>query len=496
MKKFLVFTICLGLLSVFAMNASAVESLVDDFDDGTNPGYWGGDIWNSTAGNEAGQNGYSDWAYIGPSGKSFGVGWSGIDASGEWIGGGENLAAGTGDAGVDISTYTTLSFWIYTPNSNTKVDVELKAPGSQIAKLHLQDYLTTGTSVWQEVCIPLQAFVRQNPNLDLSTATCVSIVGEYDLGSVDVDGQVYVDNLRFTIQEHAPANSTVFSGDNKGASGEADVAGDTLLWWDQATSTVTCNEVRVRVSTGYAISWVTPLPGDEENLSPGATAYFSYKLRNDGNIGDRIVFSTESVTGFSYQWPARVYWDKDASGSYTAGDVEHWDAIGLCPDSTHYFLLAVMVPSDAVDQSSASVRTWARDANGAGTNDSWPTGADDDTRTDEVVAKVSVPVITVVKSTSTASGKPGDSVEYYIKITNSGSEAATNLQLVDVVPFYTHLTAEATGCLSDDSIAPTVEYWDGSTWGAGYTGKSKVKWAWSSVGTGLTAYCTFYVGIE
>ena len=40
MKKFLVFTICLGLLSVFAMNASAVESLVDDFDDGSDPGYW------------------------------------------------------------------------------------------------------------------------------------------------------------------------------------------------------------------------------------------------------------------------------------------------------------------------------------------------------------------------------------------------------------------------------------------------------------------------
>jgi len=493
MRKCLIFAICLGLLSAFAMNASAVESLVDDFDDGTDPGYWGGNIWNGGT-NQDGTNGYTNVAYIGPSGQSFGIGWSGIDTGGEWIGGGENLAAGSGDAGVDISTYTTLSFWIYTPNSNTKIDVELKAPADvQKAKLHLQDYLITGTSVWQEVCIPLQAFVRQNPNLDLSTATSVNIVGEYDQGSVDVDGQVYIDNIRFTIQERAPANSTIFSGANKGASGEADVAGDTLLWWDEAASTVTCNEVQVKVSTGYDISWVSP-PDDKTSLSVGATAYFAYKVRNDGNIGDRIVFSTEAVTGFSCQWPARVYWDKDASGGYSAGDVEHWDSIGLCPDSTFYFLLAVNVPDDAADLSSASVRTYAKDANGSGANDGW--GTTGDTINDEVIAKVNAPVITVVKSTSVASGQPGDSVEYYIKITNSGSQAATNLQLVDVVPFYTHLTADATGCLSDDSLAPTIEYWDGSSWGAGYTDKSKVKWAWSSIGNGLTAYCTFYVDIE
>jgi len=491
MRKCLIFAICLGLLSVFAMNASAVESLVDDFDDGTNPGYWGGDTWNSTAGNETGVNGYTDVVYIGPSGKSFGVGWSGIDASGEWIGGGENLVQGTG---VDISSYTTLSFWIYTPNANTKIDVELKAPDSQSAKLHLQDYLITGTSVWQEVCIPLQAFVRQNPNLDLSTATVVNIVGEYDQGSVDVDGQVYIDNLRFTIQKHAPADSTIFSGNNKGASGKADVAGDTLLWWDEAASTVTCNEVQVKVSTGYDISWVSP-PGDKLFLSAGTTAYFAYKVRNDGNIGDRIVFSTEAVTGFSYQWPARIYWDKNANGSYDAGtDVEHWDSIGLCPDSTHYFLLAVNVPDDAVDLSSASIRTYAKDANGSGADDGW--GTTGDTISDEVVARVSAPVITVVKSTSVASGQPGDAVDYYIKIVNNGSQAATNLQLVDVVPFYTKLTAAATGCLSDDSLAPTIEYWDGSSWTTYDSTRSKVKWTWSSIGKGLTAYCTFYVEIE
>jgi len=80
--------------------------------------------------------------------------------------------------------------------------------------------------------------------------------------------------------------------------------------------------------------------------------------------------------------------------------------------------------------------------------------------------------ITMSKSTSTASGLPGDEVTYTITYGNSGTDSADNIYITDAVPFYTYISEGA--AIGD---ANTVEYYVGSAWQSGYDASAtKVRW--------------------
>ncbi len=360
-------------------------SLDPSFGSGTNSSEWPPTSYPYGVGGKVGE---SQWALASataaftsqlqrlPSpGNSLEISWNGVNEDGEFGGGVISDSVTVSD----VSAFNALSFWVYMPAAPTKISVGLMTTGYISGYVQLPDYLSATANTWQNVLIPFGAMQRNNSQLDFARISEIKWLAEPNNGN-DIDGHIYVDDVSMCHMQHAPAQSSVFSGGDTGIANSDDMPGDTLVWWDEAISTVTCNATAVQVLGRHSVSWLS-VPGDRATLAQGTTVYFPYQLYNNGNMADKIVFST--ATASAQGWPTRVYWDKDKSGTYTDGDLEHWDSIGLLPDSTHYFLAGVFIPFSAAAGSSTTVRVYARDNNGAGTNDFWPTGSDDDTLTDE-----------------------------------------------------------------------------------------------------------------
>lgn len=417
---------------------------------------------------------------MGPSGQSFMIQWGRVDTAGEWAGGGVRFQPALAPATTDISAYNNISFFIFTPNVNTKATIKLNDYVGGVehgGRVKLSDYVVTVSSSWQEVVIPLAAFKRDNPTLDLTKANNIVLVADVTNGlEYDTSGVVRIDNLKLSTQPRAPYNSLIYSGGDKGTSNVSDIPGDTLLWWDQAGSSATSNEVTVRVSAGYAEAWVVQ-PPVTNSATVGTTNYYAFQIRNDGNRADRITFSTQTVSGNA--WQTRTFYDKDKSGTFSAGDDVCWDTIGLLPQSTHYFLVGIYVPQGAVNGSSTTVRLTAKDNFGSGANDSWPSTTNDDTITYDFSATCAGPSLTVVKSTDTATGKPGATVNYTLTVKNSGDASASNLVLVDVIPTNMELGGAASGA------SATISYYVGSSWtGTWSANATKIRWTWATVNSG------------
>lgn len=417
-KKIFVLTI-ISVFMILPAVTYAAENIVDDFDDGADPTYWGGSTWGGTSTNDAETSTMtyeSSVQHTPSSGNSLNFDWSSIDGAGEWA------VVGIVDLDNDVSGYDTFSFWIYTPNYNTDMLVVLQSTtgAATAGKVNLTDYVQTGINTWQNVSIPISAFTRENTSLDITHIGEIKWEAATDSGN-DQSGSIYIDDIKFASENNAPANSIIFSGGDKGTSQVDDIAGDTLIWWDQASASATTNQTEVKVSTVYAVGWVST-PSDKSS-NKNESVYFSYEIRNDGNIVDTIVFSTEVINGEN--WALDIYWDKNENGSYDAGtDTDSWNSIGTLPGSTYYFLVKVDIPSDAVDGDSTTIRITAKDNFGDGTNDSWPTASDDDTITDDFQLTCSIPIALVIDEIGWNGADSGDALvgtADYIEIWNNTS---------------------------------------------------------------------------
>ena len=161
------------LLGVFILagRLQAVETLVNDF----NGAGVGGSSWaidgqtDSTTKHSPGSD------------SSFRIQWS--IGAGQWSGG------GIANVDVDVTSYHSMSFFIYSANPNCDIQVQLKDSTSVQATLNLQDYLLTGTSAWQCVTVPFEAFKRANSTLDLTHIIGFNWIADYDNGS-DASGVI------------------------------------------------------------------------------------------------------------------------------------------------------------------------------------------------------------------------------------------------------------------------------------------------------------------
>ena len=347
--------------------AQALESTVADFDTGNDTSvYWGGTTWSgvyNTDGALSASRVYVSTVQHTPnSGYALEMNWSGVTSGTE-----EALTVITNMTS-DISTYTYLSFWIYTPNANVDMGIALMDDGFDAGQIELQDYVTTEVNQWQNVSIPLKAFERNNTALNLTAVKEIKWLAHFDDGH-DASGKIMVDDVKFVIAPHAPAGSTIYSGGDAGVADSDDLPGDTLLWYDGAASSDTTNLVTVKVSTAYAVSWAdTPELSYED--SAGTTNYFAFQLLNLGNTADKIVFSTSLVSGSS--WDTSLYWDSNSNGTYDSGtDIQWADSAGTLPETTYYFLTRIFIPNAASAGSSTTVKITAKDQNGLGANDSW-----------------------------------------------------------------------------------------------------------------------------
>ena len=475
MKKLLSLVLTITASVILSVSAAfATDHLVADFDGG---GWGGAGTWVGSGGEAFVTGGVESGQFYGPTGNAFRIVYSGVDASGKWAGG---VLTGLGE--VDVSTYTALSFWIYTSTPALDIGIQAQdsnAQGDAMGKVRLTDYLISGTSVWQNVIIPLDAFKRDNANLKLIIKE-VKWMAEYDSGH-NATGAFYIDDISFLITAHAPARSRVISGTDKWIANTSDAPGDTLMTWDMATSSVTSNEVNVLVSTGSSIGWAS-IPADKYTM-PGTTVYFSYQIVNMGNAADDVKFSSAVVVGST--WPIVMYWDKDKSGTMTSGDLAYDKAVNLLPDGTHYLLLGVYVPPGTELQSQTTVQLTAKDDFGSGVNDSWPTVANDDTITDMLSLTVSGPILSLMKSTDTAVARPNDTtVLVTLTYNNTGNENATNLTITEALPFNAYLAAEP-GVDPGMGSADAIEYYVGGAWQGAYSvTATKIRWTDSSVPTG------------
>lgn len=495
-----------GLLMVVVLAgaAYAVEETIGNFDSGADPVTMGGATFpfNSSDPSDWANALYDSGSYLGPTGQSLRIQWGGVSAADRYAGGGlffvDATPLDTTYETKDASAYNCISFWVIAGNAasnNAEMEIQLKdysGGAEHAAKVKLSDYVKTSSTTWKQVIIPFEAFRRNLSTIDFTKARALVFSADYTNGLECIAaGDLYIDDVKFSYQHHAPNRTVIYSGADKGTANIDDIAGDTLLWWTQAASTITTNEVTVNVSSCNAVSWVTT-PSLTNNVAANATFYYGFSVRNDGNMGDRIVFSTQTING-TQPWKVTLFWDKDKNGSFSAGDVECWDSIGLLPDSTHYFLAAVAVPSGAVNNSSTTVRVIARDNFGGGADDDWPSASiNDDTIISTFSAVCLTPTLTVVKSTSTATGKPAGTVTYTITVVNNGSANATNVALTDVIPLNMLLSGTASG-----TGTPTVTYYNGSSWSGSTTSATKVRWVWASIASGGgSASATFTAQIK
>ncbi|MEW6040229.1 MAG: hypothetical protein AB1633_01780 [Elusimicrobiota bacterium] len=230
------------------------------------------------------------------------------------------------------------------------------------------------------------------------------------------------------------ANTVIQNGGDAGTSNTADTAGDTVVQWviGATTNYATCSSVSVTVSTGYGIA-ALPTPSDQTSVLPGATVYYAYYAYNVGNATDTFTLVASTFAGRG--WSVKLYKDDNSDGVHQTGETTEVSNTGqLIQETTYYFHVAVVLPTDAADGTSTYVRLTVKDQNGAGTEDNWQT-AGNDTRQDEATTVCSAVTLQVVKGRSVATARPfTDTVIYTTTITATGTESANNVVYKDKIP--------------------------------------------------------------
>jgi uncharacterized repeat protein (TIGR01451 family) len=163
---------------------------------------------------------------------------------------------------------------------------------------------------------------------------------------------------------------------------------------------------------------------------PAGRAVLAHTVTNTGASPDRAAFETTSSGDFT---PSAVaYWrDVDADGAIGPADALLSDTTGdgrpdvgpIPAGATIAVLVVVDAPASAIDGQSISLVVSAY-------SEGLPTVSD--TASDTVTIRA--PAVTLVKSVSTASAVPGETLTYTVSYTSSGAVDAHEVVLVDPVP--------------------------------------------------------------
>ena len=189
------------------------------------------------------------------------------------------------------------------------------------------------------------------------------------------------------------------------------------------TETVSC-------SSSAAVTLSVP---QDSVGAPGSVVSYPYTLTNVGNAVNSFSLAVASAAG----WPAAIYAD-DGAGGGVAGDgvrqpgetVPSASSGALAPGASYRFFVAVSVPAGSADGTHADVRLTATGAGAA---------AADLVTTSALTATVSVAesVRNLTQGGAFASGAnalPGDTLEYRMAVTNSGSTPASAVGVASALP--------------------------------------------------------------
>jgi uncharacterized repeat protein (TIGR01451 family) len=203
-----------------------------------------------------------------------------------------------------------------------------------------------------------------------------------------------------------------------------------------AASQVRVDQVKMETISCASSAAVT-LSGPSDGLGPpGTVVNYPYTVTNVGNAPNSFALSVVSPA----DWPGALYAD-DGAGSGVAGDGlrQAGENVGsvttgvLPPGASYRFFLEQTVPLGSADGAHADTRV---SATGAGAS-----------AADQVTTSASAATISLSESVRNlteggafapgANALPGDTLEYRMAVTNSGSLPATSLGISSALPAHT-----------------------------------------------------------
>lgn len=169
---------------------------------------------------------------------------------------------------------------------------------------------------------------------------------------------------------------------------------------------------------------------------PGSVVNYPYTVTNVGSAGNSFILSAANSTG----WSSAIYADDGAAGGIAGDGVrqggENRQAVStgpLAPGAAYRFFVAVTVPHSSADgaHGDAGLSVIGEGAGGY----------------DQVTTRAIAAVVSVAESVrnltrggpfaATGSALPGDTLEYRLAVTNSGSAPATSVGIDNTLPGHT-----------------------------------------------------------
>jgi uncharacterized repeat protein (TIGR01451 family) len=166
---------------------------------------------------------------------------------------------------------------------------------------------------------------------------------------------------------------------------------------------------------------------------PGSVVNYPYSVTNVGSTGNSFALSVASNTG----WASSIYADDGAGGGIAGDGVrqsgENNEAVStgpLAPGASYRFFVSVTIPRSSHDRAQTDSRLTVSGAGASGA--------------DQVTTSAIAAVITLAENVRnltqggpfalTANALPGETLEYRMTVTNSGSAPATSVSIDSPLP--------------------------------------------------------------
>ena len=205
--------------------------------------------------------------------------------------------------------------------------------------------------------------------------------------------------------------------------------------------TAISNTTSVTVTSVFTVQVTQP---PDQSGPSNDNVYYAYTVTNTGN--DNNTFSLGAASGAGGNtWTATLIFDTNGDGVHNPGENTVTNSTGLLTaGSTYKFFVAVSIPVNTLNgQTDDTVLTviGSRDA-----------GAGDDA-SDTVTTTARAPAMTITKQVrnvttggafaGTANAKPGETLEYRIRVENTGAVTGTSVVLTDNDGTYTTYVANS-----------------------------------------------------
>jgi uncharacterized repeat protein (TIGR01451 family) len=195
------------------------------------------------------------------------------------------------------------------------------------------------------------------------------------------------------------------------------------------------NEAIITVESQYRAT----LENDKKlTAAPGSTVYFPHTLENIGNVEDTYALTTTAVDNAAANVNAsvKIFKDTNSNGQPDAAEPEITELM-LAAGETGSIIVSYVIPVTAVDGDTADIQLTATSAGtGAIVKDIGLNGdadTDDSSATnDDKVTVGSGPILVLTKES--VLNKVDKKITYTLTVKNTGSSAAANVDILDVLP--------------------------------------------------------------